>query len=71
MPHKPEIRRRRALVLYVDGATAENDVSLQAKHREGRTEDPPGKDKNSQQPKLEQKKRSGDQQHQSRGVTGA
>ena len=41
-----------------------NDVRLQAEYREGRIENPPGQDENSQQPMFKLKKRSGDSQHQ-------
>ena len=69
LPHQPAIPRRRTLVLYIAGTTAEHDVWLQVKHREGRNKNPPAKQKKTQQSKFEQKKRSGDQQHQSRGAT--
>ena len=40
------------------------------RHTESGIEDPPGKYENCQQSKFEQKKRSGDQQHQSRCIAG-
>ena len=56
---------RSALVLHIAGAASKNDVRLQAEYREGRIEIPPGQDENFQQAKFKQKKRNGDQQHES------
>ena len=65
LPHKPAFRWRRALVLCFTGAAPKNDVWPQAEFWECGIENPPRQDENSEQPKYKQKKRSGDQQHQS------
>ena len=64
LPLKPSFCWRRVVVLYIAGAAPKDDVRLQAEYREGRIENPPGQDENSQQPMFKQKKRSEDSQHQ-------
>ena len=63
LPHEPALRGRRTPVLYLAGAAPEHGVRLQAEHWKCRIENPPRQDENSEQPKYEQKKRIGDQQH--------
>ena len=55
-------------VHYIPGAAQKYDVRLQEMYRKRMSGNPRRKDENSLQPRIKQKKRGDDRQHQSRGV---